>query len=865
MGKYKALKAKLALPTEKVDVVSKNKSEKWLVAESFNWDKEYLSFEDEGVTRVKAFMAIAADELAVGKADARSAHNLSLQNEITRLKLDNESLRDEVPDLKKVEETSIVSDKTKKVTKKDSSVKAIKKKAQTKSTFFLNPGDDKKADSSTKKILLTLMKEVKGLKEQSRPSSDNSSYVSQTGSSKSIKGPKVVFGDNSSSDTEVYGLVNYNGITFTRVAYVNGLKHNLINISQLCDVNFKVLFTKTRGTIFNQNNEVVLIASRRRDVYLIDMSSYNEEINTCFSVKASNSVNWLWHKRLSHLNFKNINKLEKKSCCRSSFSYFFKRQTLLACEKGKHHRASFNTKRSFSINKYLHLLHMGLFGLVKPQTINHNKYTLVIVDEYSRYTWVLCLKKKSDASDYIMSFIRKMENLNEVRNFSSLCTLEQNGVAERRNKSMIEAARTMLNGSKRPKQFWGEAINNACYTQNRLVIVKRHGKTTYDVIHLGKFDEKVDDGFFLGYTLVAKALRLFNIRRSFPDDDFLVQRRNLSQSTRNVDYLPYVLAFDPLSNNNIIIPNTVIPLTLNINSSNESLELSIADDHPIQNELDDFEPAKNHNDTSKSKNITSNDNLVNETDPLLTIISPSVDVNHDTPTHQDRWSRDKHILLINILGEPQAGVTTRSEVRDSEDASAYEFLYVNFLFEIKLKKVIETLEEERWIFRNKMDENGVVIRNKARLVAHGYRQEEGIDYDETFAPVTRLEAIRIFLAYAAYMGFMLDKALYGLKQAPRAWYEMLYKFLIQHKFVRGRMQGSHDQLNINQKVIAYSLIQGLNVDIGNILFPDIVAKRVNGKKGRELIHRIRHKCLPGDNQEYLLNENDDVGGVFSGI
>ncbi|GJU05636.1 retrovirus-related pol polyprotein from transposon TNT 1-94 [Tanacetum coccineum] len=124
---------------------------------------------------------------------------------------------------------------------------------------------------------------------------------------------KVVFGDNSSGDTDGYGLVNCNGITFTRVAYVNGLKHNLISINQLCDANFKVLFTKTQGTIFNQNNEVVLIAPRRRDVYVIDMSSYNEESNACFFAKASNNVNWLWHKRLSYLNFKNINKLARQN------------------------------------------------------------------------------------------------------------------------------------------------------------------------------------------------------------------------------------------------------------------------------------------------------------------------------------------------------------------------------------------------------------------------------------------------------------------------------------------------------------------------------------------------------------------------
>ncbi|GKB02843.1 retrovirus-related pol polyprotein from transposon TNT 1-94, partial [Tanacetum coccineum] len=181
-----------------------------------------------------------------------------------------------------------------------------------------------------------------------------------------------------SGDIEGYGLVNCNGITFMRVAYVIGLKHNLISLSQLCDANYKVLFTKTQGT--------------------------------------------------------------------------------------------FKTKRSFSISKSLHLLHMDLFRPVKPQTIIHNKYTLVIVDEYSRNTWVFCLKKKSDAADCIMYFIRQIETINDTKvkqlrsdngtkfknqtleafcdengisqNFSSPCTPEQNGVAEKRNRTSIEVART---------------------------------------------------------------------------------------------------------------------------------------------------------------------------------------------------------------------------------------------------------------------------------------------------------------------------------------------------------------------------------------------------------------------------------------
>ncbi|GKA14124.1 retrovirus-related pol polyprotein from transposon TNT 1-94, partial [Tanacetum coccineum] len=152
-------------------------------------------------------------------------------------------------------------------------------------------------------------------------------------------GPKVVFGDNSSGDTEGCGSVNCSGITFT----------------------------KTRGSIFNEKDEFILIAPRRRDVYVIDISSYNTDSNACFYAKASPSVNWLWHKRLSHLNFKTINNLSKYNLVFGLPSLTFsKDKNCSACEKGKHYRATFKIKRSFSINKYLHLLHMDLFRPVKP-------------------------------------------------------------------------------------------------------------------------------------------------------------------------------------------------------------------------------------------------------------------------------------------------------------------------------------------------------------------------------------------------------------------------------------------------------------------------------------------------------------------
>ncbi|GJY16219.1 reverse transcriptase domain-containing protein [Tanacetum coccineum] len=318
-------------------------------------------------------------------------------------------------------------------------------------------------------------------------------------------GLKVVFGDNSSCITEGYGSINCEGIIFTKVAFVNGLKYNLISLSKLCDAKYIVQFDDKQGTIFNANKKIVLIAPRRNDVYVLDISSLTPN-GACFFAKASEIYS------------------KDKPCS--------------ACEKWKHHRASFKTKQNFCIRKCLHLLHMDLFGPVSPMSINHEKYTLVIVDEYSMYTWVHFLKNKSQAPEMNMSFIRM--------NFSSPYTPEQNGVVERKNRTLIVAARTMLNGSILSKHFWTESVKIACYTQNRSIIVKRHDKTTYEIfreripdinyfhvfrcpvfIHnhkdnLGKFDAKADDGYFLGYSFVSKAFIVFNTRRQQVEETYHV-------------------------------------------------------------------------------------------------------------------------------------------------------------------------------------------------------------------------------------------------------------------------------------------------------------------------------------------------------
>ncbi|GKD51006.1 retrovirus-related pol polyprotein from transposon TNT 1-94 [Tanacetum coccineum] len=322
-------------------------------------------------------------------------------------------------------------------------------------------------------------------------------------------GPKVVFGDNSSCITEGYGSINCGGIVFTKVAFVNGLKYNLISISQLCDAKYIVQFDDKQGTIFNANKEIILIASRRNDVYVLDMSSLTPN-GACFFAKALENVNWLWQKRLSHLNFKNINKLAKQNKVLGLPSLvYLKDKPCTTCEKRKHHRASFKTKQNFSIRKCLHLLHMDLFGPISPVSINHEKYTLVIIDEYSRYTWVYFLRKKSQAPEMIMSFIRMVENQNDVK-VKQIRTDNETEFRNHELESFYDEKGISQNFSSpyTLEQNVGKIPDISYFNVFGCPVFIHNHKD-----HLGKFDAKADDGYFLGYSSVSKAFRVYNTRR----------------------------------------------------------------------------------------------------------------------------------------------------------------------------------------------------------------------------------------------------------------------------------------------------------------------------------------------------------------
>ncbi|GJY08278.1 putative ribonuclease H-like domain-containing protein [Tanacetum coccineum] len=235
-------------------------------------------------------------------------------------------------------------------------------------------------------------------------------------------------------------------------------------------------------------NQILLKIPRQDNMYSFDMKNIVlKDSLTCVVAKATSEESMLWHRRLSHINFKNINKLVKENLVRDlPLKRFENDQTCVACLKGKQHRASCKTKAFNPITKPLFMLHMDLFGPTFVSSLMHKKYCLVVTDDYSRFSWVFFLTTKDETSEILKIFIKEVENLvdkkvkiirsdngtefkNKLmddfcrekgikREYSVARTPQQNGVAERKNRTLIDAARTMLADSKLPTIFWAEAV-----------------------------------------------------------------------------------------------------------------------------------------------------------------------------------------------------------------------------------------------------------------------------------------------------------------------------------------------------------------------------------------------------------------------
>ncbi|GJU69761.1 putative ribonuclease H-like domain-containing protein [Tanacetum coccineum] len=513
-----------------------------------------------------------------------------------------------------------------------------------------------------------------------------------------IDGGYVAFGGNPKGGKITgSGTIKTGNLDFENVYFVRELKFNLFSVSQMCDKKNSVLFNDTECIVLSPNfkltdeSHVLLKVPRKNNMYSVDLKNIVPKGGlTCLFAKATSDESKLWHRRLGHINFKTMNKLVKGNLDETS-----------------------GILKSFIT---------GVKNLIDQRV------KVIRCDNGTEF------KNKEMNQFYERKGIK--------REFSIARTPQQNRVAERKNRTLIEAARIMLADSKLPTTFWAEVVNTTCYVQNRVLVTKPHNKTSYELFlgrkpalgfmrpfgcpvtilntidHLGKFDGKADEGFFVAYSINSKAFK------SSPDAGFKLSRDNEKKVTEELGEEGSDSSKGDESNDqekDDKNTNNVNAASINkVNDVGRKSSIELPDD-PNMPEMEDIVYSGDDEDVGREADMNNLD--------VFMPISPiqTTRIHKDHPVEQ-------------IIGDLNSAPQTRRMTKNLKEHDLP-----------KGKKAIGT----KWVYWNKKDKRGIMIKNKARLVAQGYTQEEGIDYDEVFAHVAKIEAIRLFLAYASFKDFVV--------------------------------------------------------------------------------------------------------------
>nr|GEX22052.1 uncharacterized mitochondrial protein AtMg00810-like [Tanacetum cinerariifolium] len=647
------------------------------------------------------------------------------------------------------------------------------------------------------------------------------------------------------------------------------------SVLQICDKENSIFFTDTECLVLSPDfklpdeSQVLLRVPRENNMYNVNLKHiFPSGDLTCLFAKAKIDESNHWHRRLGHINFKTMNPLVKGNLVRGlPIKVFENDNTCVACKKGKQHRASCRTKPVSSVDQPLYRLHMDLFGPTFVKSPNKKSYCLVVTDDYNRFTWVFFLDTKDESSPILKTFIIGLEKQLSLK---------------------------------------AEAVNTAFYVHNRVLVIKPHNKTPYELLHgrtpsigfmrpfgcpvtilntlasLGKFDGKVDEGFLVGYSVSSKAFRVFNSRTRIVQEtlhvNFLENKPNVAGSGPtwlfDIDTLIKTLNYKPVTAGNQSNPSAGVQEQFHAEKAGEEIEQqyvlflvwSSGSTNPQNTnrdaafdekepEFDEKKPesevnvslsssaqSKKHDDkTEKRLKARVLINEVNAADTLvLTVgqISPnstntcsaaSLSNAAASPTN----GKSSFIDAYQLPDDPEMPELEDITYSDDEDDVGAEADFNNLETSITVSLIpttrvhkdypviqiigdLSSPTQTRSMTRVAKDQGGLSqINNEdfhtcmfaSFLSQEEPKREEGIDYEEVFAPVARIEAIRLFLAYASFMGFMVYqmnvksaflygtieeevyvcqplgfedpdhpdkvykvvKALYGLRQAPRAW------------------------------------------------------------------------------------------------
>ncbi|GAU16533.1 hypothetical protein TSUD_167640 [Trifolium subterraneum] len=670
----------------------------------------------------------------------------------------------------------------------------------------------------------------------------------------------VRLGDDSQMSVMGKGNVKLqmNGIVqiITGVYFIPKLKNNLLSLGQLQEKNLTFVIKNNWCKVYHRDKGMIMCSQMASNKLFPIMA---EAKQVCLQANIED-ITQLWHCRYGHLNIKGLQNLQQKNMVIGLPKFEESNHVCADCLRGKQHRESIPKTSNWKSSKRLELIHSDICGPITPVSNSNKRYVLTFIDDYSRKIWAYYLSNKSDAFECFKKFKCMVEketseticclrtdrggefNSDEFKEFcevngikrqlTAAYTPQQNGIAERKNRTIMEMIRCMLAGKSVPKAFWPEAVNWAIYVLNRSPTAAIKDMTPEEVwsstkpsvkhfkifgciayAHVPdaqrkKLDDKSVKCVFFGISEETKAYRLYNpiTKRIIISRDVKFVEKDKWKWDEKSEKLAEQVISDEESDKN-----------------NEEIGVEIADTDEEVHSQDSTPP--NSPTTQDIDHIgTSTSNLNNQG---RTRKPPFWHSDYDTTITEDELVDEDSMNFITF------GPCT------SEDPSSFEEAVKSSTWRLAMNKEIEAIEKNKtwqltdlpqgakvigvkWIYKTKLNEKGEIEKYKARLVAKGYAQRYGTDYKEVFAPVARWDTIRSLLAISASRGwnvyqldvksaflhgelketvyveqpagyvksgkedkvYKLHKALYGLKQAPRAWYSKIEAYFIKEGFVK---------------------------------------------------------------------------------
>nr|GEU76369.1 putative reverse transcriptase, RNA-dependent DNA polymerase [Tanacetum cinerariifolium] len=530
----------------------------------------------------------------------------------------------------------------------------------------------------------------------------------------------------------------HRAVTIKRVYYVEGLNHNLFSVGQFYDTDLKVAFRKSTCYIRDLKGNDLLTGSRGTDLYSITFQDTKSPNPICLMAKATSSQAWLWHRRLSNLNFDTINLLSKNDIVIGLPKLkFVKGHLFSSCELGKAKRKSFHTKLTPSSKRQLQLLHMDLCGPMRTYFLRSKDETPEVLIDFLRL-----VQRGLQAQVRIVQTDKGTEFLNQtlhtyfaaegiLHQTSVAQTPEQNGVDEIQNRTLVEAARTMLSAAKVPLLFWAEAISTACFTQNRCLVIPRHEKTPYHIIndrkssvkslqnHVSSDPEPECQRTALEHDSLCPGLQC-------PEN---VTQADRTVTTSNEMDLLFSLMFDELLNasSKVVSKSSVVTTA----------------DAPNQQMVEEYAQVKN----DKFINIFYTPVQDRGETSSRHVDSSNMHTFYQHHLSEHRWTKDHP--LEQVIGNPLQSIRTRHQLES--DGKMYMFVLTMSRTEPKnIKEAmadstwIESMQEELYQF----DRLGVwelVDRPLCKNVINMKWLWKN--------KLARLEAVRLFIPYAAHKSF----------------------------------------------------------------------------------------------------------------